>query len=69
MLYEAEIVIRRRDPDQLIEDFQAATALLERRQAARRQRPGPGVSLSRRDDPPTAADAISTAERIIGDTA
>jgi hypothetical protein len=52
MLYEAEICIRRSDPQQLVEDFQAVTELLERRKAARSSRS-------------TAVDAVCAAQRII----
>lgn len=36
MVYEAEIAIRRDNPRALMADFEAVTALLERRRTARR---------------------------------
>jgi hypothetical protein len=43
MVYEAEIRIRRGDPDVLAADFKAVTALLERRRLERRAPPKPAV--------------------------
>lgn len=54
MVFEAEIVIRRADPQRLIEDFQAVTELLERRQRA---------------TPLTSAAAVCAAQQIAGDAA
>jgi hypothetical protein len=52
MVYEAEIVIRRRDRAQLFADMQAVTEFLERRECVRQ---------------PTAENAVSYAERIVAE--